>query len=372
LIETQTGLSSVGRIIRRLGFGLLEDSDGLVDWRQAAGVAIDYTGEDWAGAFIEPAVTREFAGYVKRVAPAVADFTGLELSDPLGAPVVFNRSEWAAATAQDIKPLLEALMESVAGPDYARQAGPLARAAVAGQLGLVLGYLAKRVLGQYDSSLTVEEDRPGRLFFIYPNIVQTERRLGVDPQAFRLWLALHEVTHGFEFKANPWLKGYIQGLIQDHMAFAKAKLERVGTGGDDAEAEGFTGKLSLTKSFGELMRPEDSPTLAKIQAVMSVLEGYSEHVMAETADKVLPGTADIGSLLERARGNRSWPQSLIERLIGLDVKLEQYRLGRLFVKQAADAGGMELANEIWRPGNLPTLTELQQPELWVARMRKYG
>jgi coenzyme F420 biosynthesis associated uncharacterized protein len=366
LIETQTSLSSAGRIIRRLGFGLFEEGEGLVDWRQVAGVAIDYAGEDWRQALIGPAVAAEFAGYVKQVAPAVADFTGLELTEPLGPPIVFNRSEWAATTAEDIKPLLEALMASVGGLDYGRRAGPLARAAVAGQLGLVLGYLAKRVLGQYDSSLTVKEDRPGRLFFIYPNIVETESRLGVDPRVFRLWLTLHEVTHGFEFKANPWLKSYIQGLLEDHIAFAKAKLSRLGAG----EEDDLTDKLSLTKSFGELLRPEDSPTLAKIQSVMSVLEGYSEHVMAETAAKVLPGSVDIGALLERARGNRSWSQSIFERLIGLDVKLEQYRLGRLFVKEAAAAGGMELANEMWRPGNLPTLTELRHPELWVARMRK--
>ena len=74
------------------------------------------------------------------------------------------------------------------------------------QLGVLLGFMGQRVLGQYDLALLSAEAAPGRLLFVEENIRQTAKALGVPLASFRTWIALHETTHAFEFEAHPWLR----------------------------------------------------------------------------------------------------------------------------------------------------------------------
>ena len=95
-----------------------------------------------------------------------------------------------------------------------RLAGPLAsagRVATGAQMGVVLGWLSTRVLGQYDLLLTEEaiEDQD-LVYFVGPNVVALEQLHGFEPAEFRLWLALHEVTHRCQFTAIPWMRGHFR------------------------------------------------------------------------------------------------------------------------------------------------------------------
>jgi len=78
------------------------------------------------------------------------------------------------------------------------------------QVGTILGYFSSKVLGQYE----VFSGAPGQLLLSAPNVVEVERKLGVDPTDFRLWVALHEVTHRTQFTAVPWMRGYFLGEVQ--------------------------------------------------------------------------------------------------------------------------------------------------------------
>ena len=82
-------------------------------------------------------------------------------------------------------------------------------------MGVLLGYLARRVLGQYDLSLLGREPRcAGRLYFVEPNIAGVQQELGLDDEDFRLWIALHETTHAFEFEAYPWVREYFNTMLE--------------------------------------------------------------------------------------------------------------------------------------------------------------
>lgn len=360
----------VGQALQRLGLSLFSESRDLIDWREVAGVAIDVVGERWTEAAVPREALAEFAGYVNRVTPAVAEFTGLEPVTPIGEPVVFNRSEWIVTTTRTAKPLIEPFLEQIVGA----KRGPavrLLKTAMWGELGVVIGYLAKRVLGQYDISLLEPQRTDGQLFFVYPNIVETEARLGVDGEEFRMWLALHEVTHAFEFQAHPWLREHISGLINDQFAYLKQRLGKAEASGEKEQpVSRLLGGLLVPGGWRDLMSVDENPVLAKTQAVMSVLEGYSEFVM-ERAGALVGGENNIAEMFDHARRSKNLANKLFERLIGLHVKIDQYQLGYQFISQATEAGGMALANRVWEgPRNLPTLTELRRPELWVARMLK--
>src|SRR5260370_1471046 len=91
------------------------------------------------------------------------------------------------------------------------------------QAGLILSYLASRVLGQYelflppDPEVPAADAPPGRLTLVAPNILMVERELGVDPSDFRRWVCLHEETHRTQFTSVPWLRPYVQEQMSDFL-----------------------------------------------------------------------------------------------------------------------------------------------------------
>ena len=81
-------------------------------------------------------------------------------------------------------------------------------------------------------------DDDGLLYFVGPNLVEFERRFALPARDFRLWVAIHEVTHRVQFGAAPWLRGYLGGLVDEYLGGVSleagalmAQLQRRGRGG---------------------------------------------------------------------------------------------------------------------------------------------
>ena len=103
-----------------------------------------------------------------------------------------------------------------AAPSSAGPSLVVGRAVAGTQLGLMLAYMSTRVLGQYD--LLINDEAPedqDLVSYVGPNIVAIEERYGFAPSQFRLWLALHEVTHRLQFTAVPWLRDHFVGLVSE-------------------------------------------------------------------------------------------------------------------------------------------------------------
>ncbi len=148
-------------------------------------------------------------------------------------------------------------------------------------------------------------------------------------------------------------------LVRENIAYLEARLGQSGQGP----------ALLFTKSMRQAISPDENPALAKAQSLMSILEGYSEYVMEEAGTRIIENGEGIAELLDEARRSRSWAQRLLERFIGLEIKIEQYHAGYRFIRQAVEVGGLPLANMVWQgPSSMPTLTEIRQPSLWIARM----
>ncbi|HEY0402264.1 MAG TPA: zinc-dependent metalloprotease, partial [Blastococcus sp.] len=168
-----------------------------------------------------PSTTREEAAGVVRelheaAAVAVAHVENLTGMRPVpGGPVpeiaVVDRPGWVDANTSGMAALLNPLVEALTEKQDSRP-GALATAigsrATGVQAGGLLAFLSSRVLGQYEVFGT-----GGRLLLVAPNIVATERKLGVDPSDFRLWVCLHEVTHQLQFTAVPWLRPHLEAEI---------------------------------------------------------------------------------------------------------------------------------------------------------------
>jgi coenzyme F420 biosynthesis associated uncharacterized protein len=341
----------------------------MVDWalaRQIARLAAG-RGSEEKPPFDAPALSAEMEG-------PVAGYTRLAPSTPTPRAEVVDRAEWASVNLDTLSHILDPVAARL--DERLESAGPLAGALRAGaaatlaaEAGLVMGYMSTRVLGQYDVSLLGADTDP-RLLFVGPNLAGAVHDLDVDADAFGRWICAHELTHVFQFQGVPWLRGHMSGLLRQYVATLEVRIEKGAAGG----LPSLPDPAKLIETFREgglaalVQNPEQRALMDQVQAAMSVIEGYSEHVMDAIAAEVIPGHEQLRAAMDRRRSSRSAPQRIIERLLGFDVKLRQYEQGKRFADAVAAEAGIEGLNRVWAaPSALPSSEELQDPKAWLAR-----
>lgn len=310
-------------------------------------------------------VVTELRGLAVRAEEHVRAVTGLvPPCDPEEA-VVVDRPGWAAVNVRSFQTVLDPLGERLRARQPNRVATAVTAKVAGAQMGAVLAYLSGKVLGQYEAFLP--EGAHGRLVLVAPNIVETERRLGVDPGDFRLWVTLHEVTHRTQFTAVPWLHDHVRAEI-------RALLDAVQI--DDPAAlldrlKAVAGGLPRGGSLVELLQtPEQRLVLDRVTAFMSLLEGHAEHVMDGVGPAVVPSVRLIRERFQqRRRETGGVLDRLLRRLLGLDLKALQYAEGAAFVDHCVRVTGMAGFNRVWEsPETLPTREEIRQPDRWLERV----
>ncbi len=240
------------------------------------------------------------------------------------------------------------------------------------EVGGLLGFLASKVLGQFDPFFGAPgTDQVGRLLLVAPNIVHTEQELGVDPTDFRLWVCLHEETHRVQFTAVPWMRDHLQGQIDTLVGGVQvdpgAVLQML------ADAVKRAGELVSGRGEGSLLEvfatPEQREVIDRVTGVMSLLEGHADVVMDGVGPEVIPTVDAIRARFDKRRKGAGSMDRLLRRLLGLEAKMAQYRNGAAFVRGVVDTVGMEGFNKVWvEPANLPSKDEIADPRAWVSRV----
>lgn len=340
----------------------------VVDWILAERIA-RYVAGPGDGAL--PAA--DLAALAEESERRVTAYTGLEPARPLPAPEGISRREWVRSNIDAMRRLLDPVLER-AGQGL----GPLRPAAEIGiglmlttEVGVVVGYLAQRVLGQYELVLLEEvDDRPPRLLFVLPNLGQAVRAFGAEEKEFMTWVALHEVTHAVQFAGVPWLHGYVAGLVRELLRSAELRMDtprrlRVPT---VEELRRVLDAIRHGDLISLITSPAERETLDRVQAVMAMIEGHAEHVMDVVAPDLLPSLPRLRAALDRRRRSQSGLARLLARLLGLDLKLRQYEQGKRFCDAVvARAGPGALRHAFSAPEGLPTLAELDAPAAWLER-----
>ena len=352
----------------------------MIDWDFAVAAATRMAGPgpEVSRAEADDVVAELRAG-AHRSTGLVREYTGLTAEAGSAPILVVDRRGWIQANADSFATLINPVVDRIAARRDGRGApapGGFAEAVgsrVTGlEVGSLLGFLAGKVLGQFDPfSGELGGPEVGRLLLVAPNIVQTERELEADPTDFRLWVCLHEETHRVQFTAVPWLRDHLQGQVDqlvegvdvDPGKVAAILGDAVKRAGDLVSGKDGTSLLDLFAT------PAQREVIDQVTGVMSLLEGHADVVMDGVGPEVIPSVRKIRSMFDRRRRGAGSLDRLLRRLLGLDVKMAQYRDGARFVRGVVDQVGMDGFNKVWvEPANLPSKDEIGDPRGWVRRV----
>lgn len=344
-----------------------------IDWARARGVALRVSSWDQYPILDRSVREAQYLSYVRQSEDVIAKYLGVSLPKPTERVVVVDRKEWLDANFASLKEMLSPIAKVfdtlAAQGKVGRLEGPIAGV----QLGGMFGYLARRVLGQYELGLlSPESQEQGVLYFVEPNIDKLQRTLGLSDE-FRLWIALHEVTHVFEFEAYDWVRGHFSALLNDFMTLTTQKMTEQGMG-IGALLKRLADGVSLERHWlSWMMTDEERALFERLQALMSLVEGYSDHVMNVLGREMITNFDEIERKVKARKEMRSPLDELLERVMGMDLKRAQYKEGEAFVNAVVEREGLAFLQKVWeKPENLPSLAEIRQPELWVRRIRQVG
>ncbi len=307
--------------------------------------------------------------YATRAVEPVRECTGLVAPQRAAGAAVIDRRAWIESNLEAFRFVLSPLLDRIrtgSNPAVTEVGSRL----TALQMGLVLGWLSGKVLGQYEA--LVPPGGTPRLMLVAPNITQVAETLAVDEQDFQFWVCLHEETHRVQFTAVPWMSDYFaaesRALVaavdvppREYLKHSKELLSAL-----LAVLRGSEGATALMLA---VLSPEQRAVYDRISALMTLLEGHADVVMDEVGPQVVPSVAQIRARFDQRRNEPGTSDSIARRIFGMDAKMRQYSEGAAFVRTAVDQVGMDGFNEVWtQPANLPSLAEIAAPQDWIKRV----
>lgn len=343
-------------------------AESPIDWRRAEQVATHIAGRHGgsdSSAFVD------FSDIIPRLEDQIEETTGLRsLAGPATVEVI-DRPAWIRANITSFQHMLAPAIDewTVKMPTSGWAAG-VSRQVVGAELGALLGWMGTRVLGQYDLLVGRAEDDDA-VYMVGPNLAGMERKFGFDPEEFRTWVLLHELTHRAQFTGVAWMRGHFTNLVETSVRLANPDPHRIA----DAVREAFSDRDRAMQQvrdggvFGLIASPEQRELIQQIAGLMSLLEGHGDVTMNRAVGKLVPSAPRFAAVMQ-ARRKRSNPLSrLVLRLTGIEGKLNQYAAGERFIAAIEAEAGPHAVDVCWlAPVNLPSLEEIRNPKNWLDRM----
>jgi coenzyme F420 biosynthesis associated uncharacterized protein len=406
----------------------------MIDWDAAVSTGVRFARP---GPQVSLSEARRCVAELRELATTVhepvQEVSGLVSPETSGRIAVVDRPGWIRANVDGFRVVLEPLVQHLrehqearlpAVPGAGTLLGSVGSRVTGMQVGLILAYLAGRVLGQYELFLPPEPGtgptafgaaasgdavpwtasgtangtasgasgatgngaaaEDGRLTLVAPNILMVERELNVDPHDFRLWVCLHEETHRAQFTGVRWLRGYVQRQMTDFLLAsdldpaaildrlraaggAVAGAVRSSAGNGDGEGQDSPSLLEA------IQNPRQREVLDRLTAVMTLVEGHGDYVMDAVGPQVVPSVEQIRRRFNARRNSVGRIEQALRRILGIDLKMKQYAEGSRFVRTVIDEIGVAGFNRVWdSPETLPTKDEITHPRAWINRVGGSG
>lgn len=358
---------------------LIGPAAGPVNWEVARQVAIWVATRGEEEPTPDPSEADHLADLVRLAELRVADYTEMPLGPQTGQIGVVNRTGWiessGAGTRYILNKLAERLSNAMRG-DVNHQnpleavIEPLMPAIFGAQIGILMGYMATRILGQFDILLPRTDGN--RILMVLPNLKAVTEDYDLEKEEFLLWVAAHEVAHKVEF-GIPWVRRHFTRLVEN--AISQIEID------PDSIVDRFanfdlTDVDSIENVFGDpagmlgvMFTPADTERILELHTFMTLLEGYAEHVMDAAISDVVPNVGTMREVLTRHRADRPVSERILERLLGIDLKRKQYMKGEEFCRTIVQNEGLQTLNKMWdSEKNFPTSEEVEMPQMWQLRI----
>ncbi|MCB0971893.1 MAG: zinc-dependent metalloprotease [Acidimicrobiales bacterium] len=345
-----------------------------VDWGLAQRVAVRAAGrEPFAESYHYPSLATDFDELTAQAEQQVAEATGLVSAAGPARARVTDRQGWVAANIASFQRLLRPFTDRLEQNMSSNPFAPVASRIAGAEMGMVLGWMSSRVLGQYDLLVIEDEDPADQdiVYYVGPNVLGLEKRFSFPPREFRHWLALHEVTHRAQFTGIPWMREHFLGLVQATVDSVDPDPKRFLDGLGRLAGELRQGRNPLDDGgvMAVLASPDQRQVLDRVAGLMSLLEGHGDVTMDRAGADQIPSAARFGSVLRQRRQQANPAAKILQKLIGLEAKLKQYEQGERFIEVVEAEGGTELLDRAWEdPANLPTIAEIRDPDAWIQRV----
>jgi len=349
-------------------------SPSPIGWDTAEKVAVRVAGrEPFQDSYLYASLQPDFDELTAEAEQLVTEATGLvSAAGPARARVV-DRAGWVTANVASFQRLLRPIVDRF-GSRIVGPVAPVGRAVTGAQVGVLLGFMSTRVLGQYDL-LVLEDEHPEEqdlVYYVGPNILGLEKKYSFPPREFRLWLALHEVTHRAQFTGVPWLRPHYLGLVEEVLGVADMDAKRFLDALRRAAGDVGRGRNPLAEGGlpAMLATPAQREVLSRLNGLMSLLEGHGDTTMDRAGAALIPSADRFSRALRQRRQQSNPVLKLVLQAVGFEAKLAQYEAGERFIEAVEAEGGSALLDRVWeRPEHLPTLDEVGEPGRWVTRMR---
>jgi coenzyme F420 biosynthesis associated uncharacterized protein len=347
-------------------------TSGLVDWgfAKATGRLLVQ-----AGPKVMPEAAAEVVASLRSAAQRsrgpVAETARMHSPEDSSAVLIVDRPGWIDANVDSLQSMLEPVIKAMLAKRKTPASDSSLMLGVGGkvtgaEVGSLTAFLASRILGQYD----LAPDGTPRLLLVAPNVLHTETELRVDSADFRLWICLHEETHRVQFTAVPWLRQHVidsarrlsLDLAPDPGQLGE-QIRQIAHNLPDALRSGGNG---LTGIF---VTAQQRAEIAKVTAIMSLLEGHADVVMDDVGPAIVPSVEHIRAKFQQRRQEVTGIDKFLRRLLGLEAKMRQYRDGAVFVRAVTAKVGTDGFNAVWTsPETLPLPEEIENPPAWVQRV----
>jgi coenzyme F420 biosynthesis associated uncharacterized protein len=323
----------------------------LVDWAHVREAARGRLGSPPASPAHLAAAARAYRAMASKVEDPLLEFVG---GLPRGASMpqfeALDRQGWLDLNVGIMRRVIDPVLEQGRMPNSLLL--EFGRTGLDHYVALMLAFLGRRVLGQFDPQLLGAEPVTAGVFLVETNVEEWQQHSNLPADDLRRWLILHEMTHAWQFAAHPWLKGHMEDAMRVLLETASRQA---------APAARIASFVGVMPTQWRLMR--------RMQGTMSLVEGYSNLVMNQLGDRLLPGFRELEAAYRERSSSKSPLEVLILKLTGMDLKLQQYRRGEAFAQAIYRDHGMEVLNWAWEgPEQMPRLEELEQPERWYRRV----
>ncbi|MEZ5085825.1 MAG: zinc-dependent metalloprotease [Tessaracoccus sp.] len=201
------------------------------------------------------------------------------------------------------------------------------------------------------------------------NLAQFTQDLDASESDVVLYLTVREALRQRLFNHVGWLSPQILALLAHFAREITIDLEAITSQLDPSRFESMSmedviavGEQVRGSFFKPASTPEQMEILERLEVLLTLVEGWVDHVTARVTAKWMPHAAQLQELVRRRRASSSAVRSVLHELIGLSLRPRLVRDAENLWAAIEHDRGVDGRDAVWQhPDLVPTASHLADP-----------